>query len=116
MNVEITPEAILLTASVAAAIGYGFKKLRSVFRTFDQIETAVTEMSYQWQTNGKTGMRDTMTHLLEVAKKLETEAVEARNRGNLVISQNEALLEEQVRVKAELKKIVRCDITEVPDA
>jgi hypothetical protein len=42
--------------------------------------------------------------------------VESRNRGNLVISQNEALLEEQVRVKAELKKIVRCDITEVPDA
>jgi hypothetical protein len=116
MNVEITPEAILLMASVIAALGYGLKKVRSVFRTFDQIESAVTEMSYQWQTNGKTGMRDTMTHLLEVAKKLETEAVEARNRGNLVISQNEALLEEQVRVKAELKKIVRCDITEVPDA
>lgn len=119
MNIDLTPESIILYSAALAALIYFLKTARSIGIRVEQINRAITDVSHQWTTNGQTGIRDTITVMFREQRAMRNDlargaerfsAIEEHQRrglerGEKIFAQLDAIGTEQARVRTELETL-----------
>jgi DNA-binding transcriptional MerR regulator len=105
MNIDLTPESIILYSAALAALIYFLKTARSIGIRVEQINRAITDVSHQWTTNGQTGIRDTITVMFREQRAMRNDLARGAERFSAIEEHQRRGLERGEKIFAQLDEI-----------
>lgn len=111
LGMSETAEFMATATAFLLAFAAFLRTVLPIGKKLDEALSTLRDLNHQWETNGKTGLRDTITTVLEKLDAIETRLARGDHRFDEIQAEQaeaaqrgEAILSEQARLREKLER------------